>query len=86
MAVSRRDFLKLTADGTGTANPGVIGAEMSLGRSWRELTDLRVKDAKTTPSICPPIVWWDARLWCVPLVGKSLELTSNHQKLFAPND
>jgi hypothetical protein len=43
MAVSRRDFLKLSADGTGTAIAGVIGAEMSLGRPWRKLTTCALK-------------------------------------------
>lgn len=53
MAVSRRDFLKVTAAGTGTALSGLIGAGMSLAPAVARAQELRIKDAKTTPSICP---------------------------------
>ena len=52
MAVSRRDFLKVTA-ATGTALSGLIGAGMSLAPAVARAQELRIKDAKTTPSICP---------------------------------
>src|SRR5262245_37523797 len=53
MDVSRRDFLKVSAAGTGTALAGLIGAGVSLRPAIVRAQQLRVKDAKTTPSVCP---------------------------------
>jgi len=54
MQVSRRDFLKLSvAGGTGTALSGLIGSGVNLGPTLARAQELRIKGAKTTPSICP---------------------------------
>ena len=54
MAVSRRDFLRLSvAAGTGTALSGLIGSGVNLGPVVARAQELRIKGAKTTPSICP---------------------------------
>jgi formate dehydrogenase major subunit len=55
MDVSRRDFLKLSAAaaGTGTALAGLVGAGVSLRPAIVRAQQLRVRDAKTTPSVCP---------------------------------
>lgn len=53
MDVSRRDFIKLSAAGTGTALSGLIGAGVSLQPAVARAQELRINDAKTTPSICP---------------------------------
>src|SRR4026208_128241 len=55
MSVSRRDFLKVSAAGIG---PGTaLGPLLGLGASLAPVTaraqQLRIKDAKATPSVCP---------------------------------
>jgi formate dehydrogenase major subunit len=55
MSVSRRDFLKVSAAGIG---PGTaLGSLLGLGASLAPVTaraqQLRIKDAKATPSVCP---------------------------------
>src|SRR5207237_9292504 len=52
--VSRRDFLQLTASaGAGTAIGGLVGLGVTLAPATARAQELRIKDAKTTPSICP---------------------------------
>src|SRR5881409_2103278 len=52
--VSRRDFLQLTASaGAGTAIGGLVGLGVTLAPAAARAQELRIKDAKTTPSICP---------------------------------
>src|SRR5262245_5542452 len=53
MAVSRRDFLKFSAAGTGTALAGLVGAGVDLAPAVARAQELRIKEAKTTPSVCP---------------------------------
>ena len=54
MEVSRRDFLRLSvAAGTGTALSGLIGSGVNLGPTVARAQELRIKGAKTTPSLCP---------------------------------
>ena len=54
MEVSRRDFLRLSvAAGTGTALSGLIGSGVNLGPAVARAQELRIKGAKTTPSLCP---------------------------------
>jgi formate dehydrogenase major subunit len=54
MSVTRRDFLKLTAGtATGTALGGLAGLGISLAPTLAHAQALRIKDAKTTPSLCP---------------------------------
>ena len=54
MEVSRRDFLRLSvAAGTGTALGGLIGSGVNLGPAVARAQELRIKDAKVTPSVCP---------------------------------
>jgi formate dehydrogenase major subunit len=54
MQVSRRDFLRLSvAAGTGTALSGLVGSGVNLGPSIARAQELRIKGAKTTPSVCP---------------------------------
>src|ERR1041384_1216816 len=54
MQVSRRDFLQLTASaGAGTAIGGLVGLGITLAPATARAQELRIKDAKTTPSICP---------------------------------
>ena len=55
MSVSRRDFLKVSAAGVG---PGTaLGSLLGLGASLAPVTaraqQLRIQDAKATPSVCP---------------------------------
>ena len=55
MSVSRRDFLRVSAAGIG---PGTaLGSLLRLGASLAPATvraqQLRIKDAKATPSVCP---------------------------------
>jgi formate dehydrogenase major subunit len=52
--VSRRDFLKLSAGtATGTAIGGLAGLGVSLAPILARAQQLRIKGAKTTPSLCP---------------------------------
>jgi formate dehydrogenase major subunit len=54
MQVSRRDFLRFSlAAGTGTALSGLIGSGVDLGPAVARAQELRIKGAKTTPSVCP---------------------------------
>ena len=54
MEVSRRDFLRLSvAAGTGTALSGLVGSGVNLGPTVARAQELRIKGAKTTPSLCP---------------------------------
>ena len=54
MQVGRRDFLRLTASaGAGTAIGGLAGLGLTLAPATARAQELRIKDAKTTPSICP---------------------------------
>jgi len=54
MNLTRRDFLRLSAGaGSGTALGGLLAAGVNLAPSMAAAQELRIKDAKTTPSICP---------------------------------
>jgi formate dehydrogenase major subunit len=54
MDVSRRDFLKASAGvTTGTALGGLTGLGASLAPALARAEELRIKDAKTFPSLCP---------------------------------
>ena len=54
MEVSRRDFLRLSvAAGTGTALSGLVGSGVNLAPTVARAQELRIKGAKTTPSLCP---------------------------------
>jgi formate dehydrogenase major subunit len=54
MDVSRRTFLKVSsATATGTALGGLAGLGANLAPTLARAQDLRIKDAKTTPSVCP---------------------------------
>ena len=54
MEVSRRDFLRFSAGAAGgTALAGLIGSGMDLAPVIAQAQELRIKDAKVTPSTCP---------------------------------
>jgi formate dehydrogenase major subunit len=54
MEVSRRDFLRYSvATAGGTALAGLAGSGVNLGPVIAQAQQLRIKNAKTTPSICP---------------------------------
>jgi formate dehydrogenase major subunit len=54
MDVSRRDFLRLSAAAAGgTALGGLVGSGVNLGPTVARAQELRIKDAKITPSVCP---------------------------------
>lgn len=54
MHVSRREFLRLMGGaGGGTALGGLIASGVSLAPTIARAQSLRIKDAKTTPSVCP---------------------------------
>ena len=54
MDVSRRDFLRLSvATASGTALGGLVGSGVNLGPTVAQAQELRIKDAKVTPSLCP---------------------------------
>ena len=54
MEVSRRNFLKATGGiASGTALGGLAGLGANLAPTVARAQALRIKDAKTTPSICP---------------------------------
>jgi len=54
MQVNRRDFLRLAGSaGAGTAIGGLAGLGVTLAPAVARAQELRIKDAKTTPSICP---------------------------------
>jgi formate dehydrogenase major subunit len=54
MEMSRRDFLRVSAAaGSATALGGLIGSGVNLGPVVAQAQELRIKDAKVTPSVCP---------------------------------
>jgi formate dehydrogenase major subunit len=54
MAISRRDLLRLSAaGGAGTALGGLIATGADLAPAVARAQQLRIKDAKVTPSVCP---------------------------------
>jgi len=54
MQVSRRDFLRVSVGaGAGTAIGGMVGLGVTLAPALARAQELRIKDAKTVPSICP---------------------------------
>jgi formate dehydrogenase major subunit len=54
MDLSRRDFLRSsTTTAASTAVGGLIGLGVSLGPATARAQELRIKDAKTVPSVCP---------------------------------
>jgi formate dehydrogenase major subunit len=55
MPLSRRDFLRVSAAGVGpgTALGSLLGLGASLGPATARAQELRIKDAKATPSVCP---------------------------------
>jgi formate dehydrogenase major subunit len=54
MEISRRDLLRLSvAGGAGTALGGLIASGVDLAPVTLQAQQLRIKDAKVTPSVCP---------------------------------
>lgn len=54
MEISRRDVLRLSvAGGTGTALGGLIASGVNLAPVVAQAQQLRIRDAKVTPSVCP---------------------------------
>ena len=55
MSVTRRDFLKVSAAGIGpgTALGSLLGLGASMAPATARAQQLRIRDAKTTPSVCP---------------------------------
>jgi formate dehydrogenase major subunit len=54
MQVSRREFLRLSlGGGSGIALAGLIASGVNLAPAVARAQELRIKGAKTTPSICP---------------------------------
>jgi formate dehydrogenase major subunit len=54
MEVSRRGFLKVSSSVTaGTALGGLAGLGANLAPTLARAQELRIKDAKVTPSVCP---------------------------------
>jgi formate dehydrogenase major subunit len=54
MDLSRRDFLRASTSATaGTAIGGLIGLGATLGPATARAQELRIKDAKAVPSVCP---------------------------------
>jgi formate dehydrogenase major subunit len=54
MQLSRREFLRLSVTaGSGTALSGLIASGVNLAPTLARAQELRIKGAKTTPSICP---------------------------------
>lgn len=54
MDVSRRDLLRLSvAGGAGTALGGLIASGVDLAPTVVKAQQLRIRDAKVTPSVCP---------------------------------
>ena len=50
----QRDFLRISASAAaGTALDGLVGLGTNLGPATAWAQELRIKDAKTTPSVCP---------------------------------
>jgi formate dehydrogenase major subunit len=54
MDLSRRDFLRAsTHAAAGTALGGLVGLGVSLGPATARAQELRIRDAKAVPSVCP---------------------------------
>ncbi len=55
MSLSRREFLRASAAGigSGTALGSLLGLGVSLAPATARAQQLRIKDAKATPSVCP---------------------------------
>jgi formate dehydrogenase major subunit len=55
MPVSRREFLRISAAGIGpgTALGSLVGLGASLAPATARAQQLRIRDAKATPSVCP---------------------------------
>lgn len=54
MDVSRRDFLRFSVSAAGgTALAGLVGSGVNLAPVVAQAQELRIKNAKVTPSICP---------------------------------
>src|ERR671924_457769 len=54
MEVSRRDFLRFSVGAAGgTALAGLVGSGVNLGPVVARAQELRIKNAKVTPSVCP---------------------------------
>ncbi len=53
IAVSRRDFLRATASGAGTALGSLAALGLPLEAAATRAQALRINDAKATPSVCP---------------------------------
>lgn len=54
MEISRRDVLRLSvAGGAGTALGGLIASGVNLAPVVAQAQELRIRDAKITPSVCP---------------------------------
>jgi formate dehydrogenase major subunit len=54
MDISRRGFFKITAaSATGTALAGLSGLGANLAPTLARAAELRIKNAKTVPSLCP---------------------------------
>ncbi len=54
MTLSRRDFLTLSSSTiTGTALGSLVGAGVNLAPTLARAQELRITDAKVTPSVCP---------------------------------
>jgi formate dehydrogenase major subunit len=54
MEVSRRQFLRYAAGaGAGTALGGLVGLGLTLAPARAKAQQLRIKDSRTVPSICP---------------------------------
>jgi formate dehydrogenase major subunit len=54
MDLSRRDFLRSsTTAAASTAIGGLVGLGVTLGPATARAQELRIKDAKTVPSVCP---------------------------------
>jgi len=54
MDISRRDFFRFSvATGSATALSGLVGSGVNLGPAVAKAQELRIKNAKVTPSVCP---------------------------------
>ena len=54
MDVSRRDFLRASTSAVaGTAIGGLVGLGANLGPTTARAQELRIRDAKAVPSVCP---------------------------------
>ena len=54
MNVSRRDFLRLLGGaGGGSALGGLVASGVNLAPAVARAQELRIRKAKTTPSVCP---------------------------------